>query len=108
MPDRITDSLDEDAPGLQLDEIDSIMATEEQRARNIPAPPVTFPVEGFDLKSYIAEIEISIIQTALDNSDGVIAHAAKALGLRRTTLAEKMRKYHIERPTHHAAEVSAA
>ncbi|MGB5398001.1 MAG: helix-turn-helix domain-containing protein [Gammaproteobacteria bacterium] len=49
------------------------------------------------MKSYISNIEVNIILDALNNSGGVIAHAAKSLGLQRTTLAEKMRKYHIDR-----------
>ena len=55
------------------------------------------PENGFDLKQYISNLEINIIQEALENSSGVISQAAKSLGLRRTTLAEKMRKYQIER-----------
>ena len=60
-------------------------------------PKMHLPKEGFDLKTYISNIEVNIIQEALNKSDGVIAHAAKTLGLRRTTLAEKMRKYNIDR-----------
>lgn len=63
----------------------------------IDASQIKLPAEGFDLKTYIANIEIKIIQDALNNTDGVIAQAAKTLGLRRTTLAEKMRKHHIVR-----------
>ncbi|HHO59274.1 MAG TPA: hypothetical protein ENJ64_03450, partial [Thiotrichales bacterium] len=65
---------------------------------------IELPAEGFDMKAYIANIEVSLIQNALDKSHGVIAHAAKSLGMQRTTLAEKMRKYHISRPV----ETSAA
>jgi len=68
---------------------------------NANAPQINFPAEGFDLKTYIANIEIKIIQDALNNTDGVIAQAAKLLGLRRTTLAEKMRKHHIVRSSDH-------
>ncbi len=100
LPDRITAAADNDHhTGLKLEDIDTIIDSDEKRNTGVMVPPVNFPVEGFDLKSYIANIEVGIIQSALDNSDGVIAHAAKSLGLRRTTLAEKMRKYHIERPT---------
>ncbi len=63
----------------------------------IDVPQIHFPAEGFDLKTYISNIEIKIIQDALKSSNGVIAQAAKSLGLRRTTLAEKMRKHHIVR-----------
>jgi len=67
----------------------------------INEPHINFPAEGFDLKTYISNIEIKIIQDALNNTDGVIAQAAKSLGLRRTTLAEKMRKHHIVRNSEH-------
>ena len=55
------------------------------------------PEEGLDLKEHLADIESSLIQQALDRTDGVVAHAAKLLQMRRTTLVEKMRKYNIQR-----------
>ena len=108
LPDRITVNCRDDNPGLDMGEIDIIMQQEDKRSSTCKhIPEVNFPMEGFNLKQYISEIEIGIIQTALDNSDGVIAHAAKSLGLRRTTLAEKMRKYQIERPSS-SSHMSAA
>lgn len=98
LPDRILAQASDTASGLKPEDIEHIMETQDKRKTGPMAPPVNFPVEGFDLKTYIANIEVGIIQSALDCSGGVIAHAAKSLGLRRTTLAEKMRKYHIERP----------
>ncbi len=59
--------------------------------------PATLPDEGIDLKEHIAEIEVALIRAALDRSGGVVAHAAQFLGLRRTTLAEKLRKYGLDR-----------
>jgi len=53
--------------------------------------------EGIDLRSRMAEIERTLISQALDLSDGVVAQAAKLLGLQRTTLVEKMRKHGLER-----------
>ena len=53
---------------------------------------------GQDMKSYVSEVEKNLISQALEETDGVIAHAAKLLGLRRTTLTEKMRKYGLQRP----------
>ena len=41
---------------------------------------------------------MGLIRRALDESNGVVAHAAKLLGMRRTTLVEKMRKFGISRP----------
>jgi len=91
--------------GLELKDLDERSV---QAICNVPttidAPQINFPVEGFDLKAYISNIEIKIIQDALNNNDGIIAQAAKTLGLRRTTLAEKMRKYHIVRHSDHMAE----
>tara|TARA_R110002096_G_scaffold189429_2_gene370046 strand:- start:829 stop:1956 length:1128 start_codon:yes stop_codon:yes gene_type:complete len=55
------------------------------------------PDAGFDLKSYIGDLEVHYIREALEASDGVVAQAAKLLGLRRTTLVEKLRKYGIQR-----------
>ncbi|WP_460822623.1 helix-turn-helix domain-containing protein [Lysobacter olei] len=45
----------------------------------------------------MAAIELELIRAALQQSGGVVAHAATLLGLRRTTLVEKLRKYGIER-----------
>ncbi len=55
------------------------------------------PREGLDLKQHLTEIETSLIRQSLDEADGVVAHAAKRLNIRRTTLVEKMRKYNIIR-----------
>ncbi len=55
------------------------------------------PEEGLDLKEHLADIESSLIQQALERTDGVVAHGAKLLQIRRTTLVEKMRKYNIHR-----------
>ena len=57
-----------------------------------PAEPL-LPAQGIDLRAYLERIERSLIEQALDASDHVIAHAAGKLGLRRTTLVEKIRKY---------------
>ncbi|MCP3851055.1 MAG: sigma-54-dependent Fis family transcriptional regulator [Gammaproteobacteria bacterium] len=51
------------------------------------------PKDNFDLKDHMANLEYSLIQQALKESDGVVAHAAKRLNMRRTTLVEKMKKY---------------
>lgn len=55
------------------------------------------PETGIDLKEYIAGLEQSLIQQALDNTGGVVARAAEQLMIRRTTLVEKMRKYGLQR-----------
>jgi sigma-54 specific flagellar transcriptional regulator A len=55
------------------------------------------PNEGLDLKAHLNTLEQSLIQQALDESEGVVAHAAKRLHMRRTTLVEKLRKYGLHR-----------
>lgn len=57
------------------------------------------PPDGIDLKAYVANLEQSLIQQALDDSGGVVARAAERLKMRRTTLVEKMRKYDMQRAT---------
>ena len=56
------------------------------------------PLGSIDLKEYLNDLEVRIIRQALDDSGGVVAQAAKQLGLRRTTLVERMRKFAISRP----------
>lgn len=53
------------------------------------------PHEGLDLKEFLAELEIRFISQALERHDYIVARAAEILGLRRTTLVEKMRKYNL-------------
>ncbi|WP_076540217.1 sigma-54 dependent transcriptional regulator [Shewanella sp. UCD-KL21] len=55
--------------------------------------PSELPPEGVNLKDLLAELEIDMIRQALEQQDNVVARAAEMLGIRRTTLVEKMRKY---------------
>jgi sigma-54 specific flagellar transcriptional regulator A len=50
------------------------------------------PDQGLDLRAHLSEIERKLVVQALERSQGVVAHAARLLGLRRTTLVEKLRK----------------
>jgi sigma-54 specific flagellar transcriptional regulator A len=56
---------------------------------------IEFPGTGLDLKAYLESLEKQLLVKALEAAHGTVAHAAALLGLRRTTLAEKMRKYHL-------------
>jgi len=58
------------------------------------------PSGGLDLKEHLTKLEYSLIKQALDEANGVVAHAAKQLHMRRTTLVEKMRKYGLQRQEH--------
>ncbi len=55
------------------------------------------PTDGIDMKKYLTDIEIALIEQALSATNNVVARAATMLNMRRTTLVEKMRKYEIER-----------
>lgn len=65
-----------------------------------PAPALVeaIPVGAMDLREYLNDLEVRIIRQALEDAGGVVAQAAKQLGLRRTTLVERMRKFGISRP----------
>jgi sigma-54 specific flagellar transcriptional regulator A len=51
------------------------------------------PAEGLDLREHLSDLECELIRQALDECNGVVAHAANLLRMRRTTLVEKLRKY---------------
>lgn len=59
--------------------------------------PPRLPDEGVDLKSMVADFEIDMIKQALIMQNGIVARAAEMLGMRRTTLVEKMKKYDLSR-----------
>jgi sigma-54 specific flagellar transcriptional regulator A len=53
------------------------------------------PPEGLDLRDHLFTIERNLIQQALNRAGGTVAHAARLLKLRRTTLVEKLRKFEM-------------
>ena len=59
-------------------------------------PDTALPAGGIDLRSHVAPIERALINQALERSSGKVAAAAQLLGLKRTTLFEKLRKLGIE------------
>jgi sigma-54 specific flagellar transcriptional regulator A len=66
---------------------DSLAATAADAAK--------LPSDGIDLRAHLFAIEHGLIREALDRSGGTVAQAARLLGLRRTTLVEKLRKFGI-------------
>ena len=56
---------------------------------------VQLPAEGLDLRDHLFTIERNLIQQALSRAGGTVAHAARLLKLRRTTLVEKLRKFQM-------------
>ncbi|MBB1075439.1 sigma-54-dependent Fis family transcriptional regulator [Rhodoferax sp. 4810] len=53
--------------------------------------------EGADLRDYLNELERGMITAALTETNHVVARAARRLGMRRTTLVERMRKFGLDR-----------
>jgi sigma-54 specific flagellar transcriptional regulator A len=90
-PQQIVDKeqLPEQIPSLQplehsLHNFDQILMSKTDMLHN-----------NFDLKRHIANIEISLINAALSKANNIVSHAAHLLGIRRTTLIEKMKKYQV-------------
>jgi sigma-54 specific flagellar transcriptional regulator A len=53
------------------------------------------PRDGFDLKDHLTRLEQRYIREALARADGTVAGAARLLGMQRTTLVEKLKKYRL-------------
>ena len=53
--------------------------------------------DKIDLRKHLHDIEIVMIEAALEKTDGMVSQASDALKLRRTTLIEKMKKYGISK-----------
>jgi sigma-54 specific flagellar transcriptional regulator A len=65
-------------------------------ATPVVSGPTSLPEEGIDLKEHLAQLEIGMIREALVRAGGTVAEAARLLGVRRTTLVEKLRKYQLD------------
>jgi DNA-binding NtrC family response regulator len=50
------------------------------------------PAPGIELKALLAQAEATLIAQALEASNGTIAESARLLGLKRTTLVEKLKR----------------
>jgi sigma-54 specific flagellar transcriptional regulator A len=75
---------------------DASCEDEELMATTTVQPAISrLPSIGIDMKQYLTDIEISLIEQALASTNHVVARAATMLNVRRTTLVEKMRKYEI-------------
>ncbi len=53
------------------------------------------PEEGFDYNAAVTQFEKDLLVKALERSSGVKNKAAKLLGLNRTTLVEKLKRFHL-------------
>jgi len=77
--------------------IGGVRASPSQTAA--PDSLATLPEAGLDLREHLLSIERSLVQQALERANGTVAHAARLLNLRRTTLVEKLRKLGLEAAT---------
>lgn len=99
---RLSVNIQSILPGLYMQpkEESSLIADGEKQPISVPdllVKQLSIPEEGVQLKELLAQLEIHIIKQALDKTEGVVARAARLLGLGRTTLVEKLCKYDIER-----------
>ncbi|ATF09208.1 Flagellar regulatory protein FleQ [Candidatus Enterovibrio altilux] len=89
----------EDNEALERDALSTVfamdMASEEQPS--FGSTPSGLPPEGVNLKAMLADLEIDMICQALEAQAGIVARAADMLGMRRTTLVEKMKKYGLNK-----------
>ena len=80
--------------------------TKDEKDKEIESLPIPKPeqykdwflyFDKMDLRKHLSEIEIVMIEAALEKTDGMVSLASDALKLRRTTLIEKMKKYGISK-----------
>lgn len=58
----------------------------------VEAPDVVLPEEGLDFERYIGGLELALITRSLERTQGNKRQAARLLGLKRTTLIEKLKR----------------
>ncbi len=89
------------AASSELVEIGNDVEDKELESAPIPKPEQYkdwfLYFDKMDLRKHLSEIEIVMIEAALEKTDGMVSQASDALKLRRTTLIEKMKKYGISR-----------
>jgi sigma-54 dependent transcriptional regulator, flagellar regulatory protein len=78
-------------PGLLPDEQALLVLSSDDSNSTLAA----LPNHGLDLRSHLYDIERALIRQAMDRAGGTVAHAARLLQLRRTTLVEKLRKFEM-------------
>jgi len=81
--------------GASFDDSDAAGLGGAGAAATTAAPEVQLPPAGLDLRAFLTAIERQLIEQALSCANGTVAHAARLLNLRRTTLVEKLRKLGI-------------
>ena len=97
VPEESREAINRVSIGAAIDSVDSsAKAQVNDTIENLPAALLAqLPAQGIDLKEYLTVMEGDLIRQALTECNGVVAHAAKRLNMRRTTLVEKLRKYDL-------------
>jgi len=85
------DAEDQEEPMLADEHAFLLLSAGEQPESNLMQLPAT----GIDLRSHLYDIERGLIRQAMERAGGTVAHAARLLQLRRTTLVEKLRKFEM-------------
>ena len=100
------DAINELFSGFDYDDEDSdetnnseLMAASDVNNAQDTVNTSILPSDGLNLKEHLADLEVSLINQSLTKHDYVVARAAETLGMRRTTLVEKMRKYELHKPS---------
>jgi DNA-binding NtrC family response regulator len=75
----------------QID-VGDLPAEAQQAEETVMSPAVALPEEGLDLDEFITNVERELIQRSLERTGGNKGQAAKLLGLKRTTLVEKLKR----------------
>jgi DNA-binding NtrC family response regulator len=75
----------------QID-VGDLPAEVQQAEETVMSPAVALPEEGLDLDEFITNVERELIQRSLERTGGNKGQAAKLLGLKRTTLVEKLKR----------------
>jgi sigma-54 specific flagellar transcriptional regulator A len=94
------DAINELFSGFDYDDEDEEVTTEngfDTEQTNGHNSVNNLPSDGLNLKEYLADLEVSLIKQSLEKNEWVVARSAELLGMRRTTLVEKMKKYELQR-----------
>ena len=81
----------------QIEVADLPADVQQARVSMVPSA-VALPEDGIDLDALIAGVERDLIERALDRTEGHRSRAAALLGLKRTTLVEKIKRAGIKDP----------
>ncbi|MBP1607158.1 MAG: zraR 27 [Acidobacteria bacterium] len=87
------------SPGRSQIEVSALPPDIQQSAAAAPPWLGVFPDEGVDLNDVVAETERALITRALDRAAGKRHQAARLLGIKRTTLVQKLKRLGLATPS---------